>query len=223
MNKAIALLLFAVCVFAADDAAKLPAADQAALEKALDANLAAATRSYAAFLTEVAKAQEKTIKELETLKQAAMKKGNLALANAADAQIKSVKDGLLTERTIDLSKQKSDLPGEVTGGTRQVSVEANTEGLVIATMKKGQTIVLQYVGGTWGDGGGGKGSPDSETTVNTCRMQFVTPSAIIAVPANTMKSPFKFKATDDGEYSVRMVDTVRRDNTGSVIYAVTVK
>ena len=207
--------------FAADEATKLHAADQSLIDKALDSNLTNASKAYAAYLAEVAKAQDKTIKELEAVKAAAMKRGNLALANAADAQIKSVKDGALAERAVDLNKQKGDLLGET--GTRQVTIDATTDGQVIANAKKGQTIVLQYVSGTWGDGGSGKGSPDAEATVKTCRMQLVTPSAVVDVPTNTVKSAFKYKVTEDGECTVRMVDTVRKDNTGSVVYTVTVK
>lgn len=214
------LTLFAVLAFAADEAPKLSAADQLLIDKALDSNLQAASKAYAAYLAEIVKAQEKTIKDLEAVKAAAMKKGNLALANAADGEIKKVKDGALAERAVDLNK-KGDVPGDT--GAHQVTIEASTEGQVIASAKKGQTIILQYVSGTWGDGGNGKGSPDSEGTVKTCRMQLVAPSSVVDVPTNTVKNAFKYKVTEDGEYSVRMVDTVRKDNTGSVVYTVTVK
>ena len=95
---------------ALEDAPKLPPVDQAVLDKAIDANLTEANKAYAAYQTAVAKAQDQAIKALEKVKAEAMKKGNLALANAADAKIKEVRGGTLAQQVVDNSK--GDLLGE---------------------------------------------------------------------------------------------------------------
>jgi hypothetical protein len=217
MLKILTISLFAVALWAGE--AEL---DRSPIDKVLDSNLVSANKAFSAYQAEVAKAMDKTVKDLEKLKADAMKKGNLPLANAVDAEITKVKEGSLAERVEVKAKEKDDLMGDAPIGSRKVTIAASTDGQVIATLKKGQTVTLQYVEGVWGDGGNMKGSPDTEATGKTCRMQLVTTSGIVDVPTNTIKSPFKYKATEDGEVSVRMVDSVRRDNTGSVVYMVAV-
>ena len=103
-------LLLAGAVYASEDAPKLPPLDQAAIDKAIDANLTEANKAYAAYQTAVAKAQDQVVKALEKLKADAMKKGNLPLAIAADSKIKEVRGGSLEQQVTDNSRD--DLLGD---------------------------------------------------------------------------------------------------------------
>lgn len=117
MNKSMTincLILLVGVVFAADEVPKLLSADQAVLDKAVDANLTEANKTYIAYQAAIAKAQDQVVKALEKVKTDAMKKGNLPLANAADARIKEVKDGSLLLRATE--PVKGDLLGDAVGG-----------------------------------------------------------------------------------------------------------
>jgi hypothetical protein len=103
------LLVFSLVCFGAEEI-KLSPSDQLKVDKAIDGSLADARKSYDAYLSVLGKAQERAIKELDALKVDGMKKGNLPLANAAEAKIKEIKDGSLKDRITE--KLKTDSPSE---------------------------------------------------------------------------------------------------------------
>jgi hypothetical protein len=114
MNLIETLSLSILCValaVAGEAASKVPPATQAAIDKSIDSNLVAANKAYSAFQVELMKAQDKIVKDLEKLKADALKKADLASANAIDAEIQSVKEkGKLGERVA--SGDKADLLGD---------------------------------------------------------------------------------------------------------------
>lgn len=83
-----------------------------AIEKALAPAIADASKGYAVYQDVLAKAADRAVKELEKLKADAMKKNDLPLAVAVDAQIKSVKEGALAALVAAKSQQNGDLLGE---------------------------------------------------------------------------------------------------------------
>lgn len=98
------LILITGSLFAADEAAKLATADQAVIDRVIASSLSDAHRARDAYTAAVNKAQEKGVKDLERVKADAMRSANLPLANAADAKIKSLKDGALFEMMGEKSK-----------------------------------------------------------------------------------------------------------------------
>jgi hypothetical protein len=83
---------------AAGEPPVLSAADQAVLDKAVEAGLVETTKAYAAYEEATAKAAERTVKALERIRSEAMRKGNLPLANTAEATLTQVRGGTLRHR-----------------------------------------------------------------------------------------------------------------------------
>ena len=102
--KPFILVLLATLAFAAEEAKPIPA-----IEKAIAPAMAEASKGYGVYQDILAKATVKAVKELEKLKTDAMKKGDLTLAVAVDAQIKAFKDGALGDRVAEKSKDEEDL------------------------------------------------------------------------------------------------------------------
>lgn len=102
--KLIILTLLATLAFAAEEAKPIPA-----IEKAIAGAMADASKGYGVYQNVLAKATDKAVKELEKLKVETMKKGDLPLAVAVDAQIKSIKEGSLGDRVVEKSKDEEDL------------------------------------------------------------------------------------------------------------------
>jgi hypothetical protein len=109
------LLAFSSIIIAADPAPALPPGDQAALDKVVDGDLAKPLKAYAAYLQALDDAGAKMVKDLEKLKTEAMKSGNLPLANAVDAEEKTVKGGGLPQIVAwtDLKMNNTDMLGNV--------------------------------------------------------------------------------------------------------------
>ena len=104
---------------------------------------------------------------------------------------------------------------------RNITIPANSAGISIARLAETQTLTLQYVSGTWGDGGALTHlSPDDLNTPGGCRLRLVGPDTSIIVPYRTKKSPFTFKILIPGEYFLRTNDGSPADNPGEVIYRV---
>jgi hypothetical protein len=105
--------------------------------------------------------------------------------------------------------------------SRKITIPANSEGISIGRLDETQTLALQYVSGTWGDGGAlSHLSPDDLNTQGGCRLRLVGPDTSIIVPYRTKRSPFTFKVLIPGEYFLRTDDGSPADNPGKVIYRV---
>lgn len=107
MLKSLALALLATLVFSAEEAKEVK--PNPAIEKAIAPALAEASKGYEAYQNALAKATDKAVKELDKLKVEAMKKGDLPLAVAVDAQIKAFKEGALGDRVAEKAKDAEDL------------------------------------------------------------------------------------------------------------------
>lgn len=100
---------FIICVFVtslvfAEDGNE--SKNSLAIEKIIAPALADALKGYEVYQDALAKASDKAVKELDRLKLEAMKKGDLPLAVAVDAQIKALKDGALGDRIAMKPKEK---------------------------------------------------------------------------------------------------------------------
>lgn len=111
----LALIALIAHADAADAAPALPPGDQAALDKVVDGDIAKPLKAYAAYLQAIDDASAKMVKDLEKLKTEAMKAGNLPLANAVDAEEKTIKGGGLPGIVAwdDLKLNNTDMLGNV--------------------------------------------------------------------------------------------------------------
>lgn len=111
MLKILAIAILAPLAFAAEEAKE--AKPNPAIDKAIAPAMAEATKGYGVYQEALAKASDKAVKELEKLKAEAMKRGDLSLAVAVDAQIKDLKEGALGDKVIAKTIEKNILLGDM--------------------------------------------------------------------------------------------------------------
>jgi hypothetical protein len=143
-----------------------------------------------------------------------VKAGNLDQALLVDAEIKKVSPGASTEVA------DADADGQV------VEIDAKTEGTSVGNLKAGQEIRLHYVEGTWtAYMAWAPNSPD-DTKIGSNRLKVVGVTAkgksATEVPLNTKRHTFIFRVVEDGEYFLRIADTVLDSNAGKVKYKVVI-
>ncbi len=123
------------------------------------------------------------------------------------------------------------------GGAEQVvAIDGGDKvGVSLGAMPAGSVITVQYVNGSWSNGGLGTSSPD-ETNQQLCQLCIAGTSAamnlnndlIVLVPLQTARSPFRYvlpKHYDN--VSLRMADDIyngpgHSDNGGRVFYRIAI-
>jgi hypothetical protein len=141
-----------------------------------------------------------------------VKAGNLDQAVLVDAEIKKVSPGASTE--------VADADGQV------VEIDAKTEGTSVGNLKAGQEIRLRYVEGTWTSYMAWAPNSPDDTKIGSNRLKVLGVTAkgksAVEVPLNTKRHTFIFRVVEDGEYFLRIADTVLDSNAGKVKYKVVI-
>jgi hypothetical protein len=167
---------------------------------------------------EVISDRKKLMQTLLTTQKEETKKGNTGGALAVKAAYdKLVSD--IDKVAKDNVKKQRESDGKI------IEISAESEGVPVGPCAKGQIIELEYIEGRWGDGGALNNlSPDSQGTPGGCRMEILKPDGTTEmVGTNTATTPWIFKVIQKGQYSLRICDSSRPGNPGSVKYRVIIR
>ena len=175
--------------------------------------------------TEMAAARKRAALQLESVKQAEMRRGNLDGATAIQNKIVELNGGPVAPLGSATAPAKP--------VTKQIQIKANAKlGGEIGAVHAGQSITIKYVEGRWAMSGGLNRdpkewvSPDENTypSNDTALYAVIDGEAkkLADVPTGTKRKPFRHRFDKDyAQVILRIRDEDAADNPGAVIYEIT--
>ena len=200
------------------DELEMPREARAAMQK-LESD---ASEAWLVYVTALEKAKDTAVQALETEKQRIFRDGDLKTANALDAQLKVVQKKSVNDFLADVV---GDLVPDAVLSSSTIRVRGTSSGEKIGKFTEGQKISIQYVRGNWGFGGSmGQRvvSPDEQGIHESARAVIVGPTGrTFNLPSGTRNIPYTLTLDSGGLYRLRMADTDRDNNRGTVTYKIT--
>jgi hypothetical protein len=160
-------------------------------------------------------------RKLEDAKKSYARKEDLEGGMLCQAKVKELNDGEVM-RAVEENYGKGKVL--VNSAVKEVWIEASSDGVSVGTLKKGQTLVVQYLEGEWSlTQKAKKVSPDSPTIGPALRTALFNKNNVTfpvsTIQGGTALKPFEIFIQEDGDYVLRIVDNAgREDNPGKARY-----
>ncbi len=210
-NILIILIFIGCCTVFAEDALLSPYVEKAI--KRAEERFLKARHTYE---SEVHRAVEKCIEDLEKAKKAETKNGDFESAQAITLLLENIRSGAFLTRFEEkyFSEMfRGDEKGRPVSPVKlnEIKIDGRQKvGFDAGRIDKGQHVILQYVSGKWkGWGGIASENPDAEVQErgDRCRVAIVLDDKVVSVvPFGTTGKPYVYKLKKSGNLTFRIND-----------------